>query len=64
MMQGSEATTHGIWGVTGLTPLSSFPGWGAGQVAGTQSVAVGMDTVTPRLTAQGWVALLPCVALG
>ena len=36
----------------------------AGQVVGAQSVAVSMDTVTLRLTAQGWVPLLPCVAPG
>ena len=65
VMQGSEATTHGIRGVTGLTPLilGSFPGCGgAGQVVGAQSVAVSMGTVTPRPTAQGWEMLLPRVA--
>lgn len=62
VMQGSEATTHDIRGVTSLTPLSlgSFPGCGgAGQVVGAQSVAVSMGTVTPRPAAQGWVTLSP-----
>lgn len=65
MMQGSEATTQRHLGSDGPNPPELLPRvGGAGQVVGAQSVAVGMDTLTPRPTTQGWVTLLPCVAPG